>query len=103
MVQAFYDPTMFFNPDGTVRFQSWDEIPERFRHCIEGMEVKYYGKDADKRVIMLKLVNREKAQMQLAKYIQMIKDVPAVQVIPLGKETEDKLVDIFRKGVKGGK
>ena len=39
---------------------------------MEGIEQKCYGKNADVTKTVIKLVNREKARMELTKYIKMI-------------------------------
>lgn len=72
--QATYDPAMFYNPDGTVKFKTWEEVPRKYRCCIEKMEEKYYGKDGNVKVIILTLADKKFAQQQLDKYIQMTKE-----------------------------
>ena len=66
-IQATYDPSMFINPDGSIAFKSWDDIPPKFRCCVEGAETKFYGKDAIVDVQVLKLVDRKWAMKELMK------------------------------------
>lgn len=100
--QATYDPSIFFNPDGELKFKTWEEIPEKYRCCIEGMEIKYYGKDAQRKIIALKLVDKKFAQDKLDKYIQMTKDTSKTE-IEMSDETVTKLQNIFNRNVKKDK
>jgi hypothetical protein len=69
-IMCTFDPAMFYNADGTIKFKNWKEIPEKYRCCVESMEVKYYGKGEDeKQVIVLKLCSRDKAREALLKII----------------------------------
>lgn len=69
-IMCTFDPAMFYNEDGTVKFKNWAEIPEKYRCCVEGMEVKHYGRGEDeKTVIVLKLCSRDKAREALLKII----------------------------------
>lgn len=67
VIQATYDPSMFFTPEGKVAFSSWEEIPKKYRCCVEGIEQKAYGKDADVTITTIKLVDREKSRKYLLK------------------------------------
>lgn len=89
-MQAFYDPSWFYNPDGSIAFGSWDQVPPERRICIESMEVKFYGKDAKEKVLVLKLVDRKWSQDRLDRYIQMTKDTKVIEVegIPDSRKTE---------------
>jgi len=93
--QAFYKPSMFVNPDGSLAFKSWKEIPEEYHCCVAGIEKKYYGRNADKEVIIIKLVNKKDALDKLDKYVQMTKDIIDVDV-NLKEETLDKLGEILK-------
>jgi len=92
VVQAFYDPGMFINPDGRAAFKSWDEIPEEYRVCVEGIEQKY-NKDCGFYII-LKLADRKVAQDKLDKYIQMTKESHEVE---FGDNTINSLKDTLEK------
>lgn len=70
--RANYDIRTFQNSDGT--FKELDEIPESWRCVIDGTEIKFYGKDAQRKVIISKLADRDKAIDKLDKYIQMTKE-----------------------------
>lgn len=41
--RAFYDPSVFFETDGTAR--PLDAIPANMRQAIDSVEIKHYGKD----------------------------------------------------------
>jgi len=69
VVQATYDPQMFVNPDGSPAFSSWDQIPPKYRCCVEGIETRKHGKEADVTTIFIKLVNRDRAREQLQKLV----------------------------------
>ena len=68
-IQATYDPEMFYTPDGKPAFSEWSEVPKEYRCCIEHLETKYYGKDADRKVIIMKLVDRKSARQELYKFV----------------------------------
>jgi hypothetical protein len=65
--QATYDPGMFIDKNGDPKFKDWDEIPENYRCCVEGIETNWHGKDADRKSVKIKLVDREKARKYLTK------------------------------------
>ena len=69
-IQSTYDPSMFIDVDGEAKFQDWEEIPFEYRCCVEGIEKKYYGKDADRKVVILKLVDRSKARRELYQFAE---------------------------------
>jgi len=93
--QAFYDPEMFYNLDGTVKASSWDEIPKEYHCCIESLEQRFYGKDADKKVTILKLIDRKWAQDKLDKYIQMTKDTKAIEFVNIPEDKKRELAKTF--------
>lgn len=70
--RAFYDILTFTDSDGN--FKQLNEIEDEWRCCIDGVERKYYGKDADVCVVVSKLADRDKAMDKLEKYIDMIKE-----------------------------
>ncbi len=92
--KAFYDPSIFFNPDGSVKFKKWEDIPEEYRCCVEGMEVKYYGRDADRSVVILKLADQSKAMNELSKYIELYKEASTTEHT-LSDDTVNNLKKIF--------
>lgn len=91
--RATYNVNTFTNPDGS--FKLLDQIPEEWQCVIDGTEVRYFGKDAQRKVIITKLADRDKAIDKLDKYIQMTKDVKEINIHNMSKETEDRLGDIF--------
>lgn len=70
--RATYDITIFQKSDGA--FKSLEEIPPEWRCVIDATEIKYYGKDAQKKVVVSKLADRDKAMDKLDRYIQMTKE-----------------------------
>jgi len=94
MSQAFYDPALFVNPDGTIAFRSWDEIPQQYHCCVISIEKKYYGRNADKEVIVIKLADKKYAQDKLDKLIQLTKEPSEIDV-NLKEETLDRLENIL--------
>lgn len=103
--QAFYDPKIFFTPDGEPAFSNWNQIPVEYRRCISGMEVKYFGKNADQKSITLKLSDRSKAIDTLREYLSFVKEhtkneeeKEAAKTVTMTEETEAKLTEIFRGG-----
>ena len=67
-IEATYDPSMFIDPTGKPVFKKWEEIPEKYRCCIKEIETKAYGKDADRVITKIVLVDRSKARQELVKY-----------------------------------
>lgn len=66
---ATYDPSMFINTKGESKFSSFEEIPQKYRCCVEGIETKYFGKDAEQEVTVIKLADRKSARQELYKFI----------------------------------
>lgn len=64
--QAFYDPSMFINTDGSPAFETWDDIPAAWRCCVESIETKMSASGLHTRTV-IKLVDRTKALDRLAK------------------------------------
>jgi hypothetical protein len=99
--RAFYDTKMFVDGEGAVAFKKLEDIPEEWRCVIDGIEAKYYGKDADRKVVVLKLANKEAAARELGKYIQLYADV--AMSMGLTSETVAVLHQVFRADDKGKK
>lgn len=93
--RAFYDPAQFLTTDGEPKFNHLEDVPEEWRCCIEGIESQYFGKDADQKVIKIKLADRDKAMDRLAKYIDLFRERDAKK-IDLGKESLDALTSMVR-------
>lgn len=93
--RAFYDPAQFLTTDGEPKFNHLEDVPEEWRCCIESIESQYFGKDADQKVIKVKLADRDKAMDRLAKYIDLFRERDAKK-IDLGKESLDALTSMVR-------
>jgi len=63
----------YLEDDGTVKGKLSD-IPKSIRQMIKKTEIKYYGKNADIRVLSLDFLGKEWAFEKLMKYIDMVKD-----------------------------
>lgn len=101
LARALYDPSLFLNPDGTPAFSDWNDIPEAYRRCIEGIDVKFWGKDADRQSVTFTLANRSEALGQLTKLLSCIKNgMGADTGSGLTNETELMLSTMFAQGRK---
>jgi len=100
--RAFYDPSMFLDLDGEVRTIDdpetgiaraieFKDIPEEWRCVIDGIEKKYFGKDAVVYSIVLKLADRDKALDKLDKYIGMTKDTKVIEITEVPAERKKQL------------
>lgn len=99
--RAFYDPANFINPDGSPRFESWDQIPKDWRTAVDGIETKFYGKDADRSITTMKLADRERSLEKLARYISLFAADQVDHNLNMSAETENKLIRIFREAGPG--
>lgn len=99
---AFYDPGRIINPDGTPAFRSWDELPLTLRRCVEGVQLQFFGKNADRSVISVKLARRDKALTALAGYMSLMNTAPGKQdpATTLSPDTELLLNQVFQDGRK---
>lgn len=80
--RAFYDPLMFVDHNGNIKiyegedgeyyFTRTDEPVGAWAVCIEGIETKYYGQNANVKKTIVKLANREKALDMLTKYMELL-------------------------------
>lgn len=110
MEQAFYDPADFITPEGDPKFHSWDEVPPEKRCCIESIETKAYGKDADRTITTLKLSQRNAAIKQLTEFLALsgpkrveitgaggkpIKTVSLNATTPLADMTDSQLLSML--------
>jgi phage terminase small subunit len=89
--RAFYDLTTFYESDGET-LKPLNDIPEEWRVCIDGIDRRFYGKDADREVKMYKLADRPEAMAKLAQFVQWISGNEGQET---DKGTEKKLRDIF--------
>lgn len=105
--QAFYDPADFFTGEGDLKCPL-EDLTYLQRVCIEGIDTKFYGKDANRAVTTVKLVNRFQALDKLIKYVGLLQEAPTItqnitqtgniqNVHPtaLPKETQLRLEAIF--------
>jgi len=92
-VQAFYDRTIFFNSDGSLAFSSWEDVPPKYRCCVEGMEQKP-AKDGEL-ITVLKLVCKTAA---LDKLTKICPDLLQPEKVILISESEEIL-----NGIKNSK
>jgi rubredoxin len=99
--QAFYDPAMFINADGSPAFNSLEEIPVEYRCCVCGIKKRYYGKDADTCAVEIDLVDRKAAIRELAQYINLMKDAKATPNVTVNKDTEAIFASVFEKAMTG--
>lgn len=77
--RAFYDISIFYDKNGSPK--DFDGIPKEWRVCIDGIEIKRYGKESDDNKIEWVLCSRTEA----------LKEIRAVLEIAVGKTGADKL------------
>ena len=88
ITRAFYDPMEFMDDDGDPKPLS--EIAPDNRCVIDGIEKKYYGKDADAYTVTYKLANRDTALKTLSEYINGVRPNSKMTLT----ETDDPTVDM---------
>jgi len=93
--RATYDPLMFYDINGEPKIKTLKDIPEEWRCVVDGIEKKYYGKDATTYTIVLKLADKEKALMWLDKFIGMTKEEANVQVNVSSNEMPDLTINVL--------
>ena len=71
--QAFYDPADIVDGEGGLR-KNLHELEPHLRWCIKGIETKYFGKDADRCVTTVVLVDRTTALEKLSRYVALFDD-----------------------------
>lgn len=95
--QAFYDPAVLMDTDGSPKFKNWDDVPLVMRRVIEGIDTKYFGQGATQSQTTITLTKRHSAVMALAQYIAMMKGLPGTIATGITPETELLLHTIFNK------
>lgn len=90
--QAFYDPKDLMDIEGGPGFKSWDEIPVELRRCVEGIDTKFFGKDANRCTTTIKLVNRNTALDRLSQYIALMRGVQIDNSATTGLSPETELL-----------
>lgn len=89
--RAFYDPSDFYNDDGSVK--PLDQIEHDLRKCIDDVKEDWKGKDADRRQVTYTLAKR----MEALKMLQaLLKEGQAVK-----EEGSEKEKAGMRDTVKG--
>ena len=94
--RAFYDITTFRNNDGTFKFL--EDIPEEWRCCIDGIEERYFGKEADVKAIITKLPDREVSLRELGKWINLVEEKLDLTVTKISREAKKNLDEVFNEG-----
>lgn len=107
--QAFYDPAMFINPDGSLAFANWKEIDPEWRVCIEGIEAKRDQKGNE--YIVIKLVDRKWALDKLSRLLSIAEEglsklpsgtpeaAPDPRAPSLSNDTRERLRNMFSIGM----
>jgi hypothetical protein len=76
MLAASYDPAQIIDDDGDLIHGALSDIPQRYRLAlIEGISVKYWGKECDYRTREVKLVSKTKARSQLMDLYKLLADI----------------------------
>lgn len=101
---AFYDVSKFLNPDGSLAFRDWKELPAPLRRCVEGVEVKFFGAQAQRQTVSLQLAKRADALKAIANYVAIMRNGPLAQGASNGAsvsaEAELVLNAVFNSGRK---
>lgn len=95
--RAFYDISVFYDDDGRIR--PLDEVDVEWRCCVDGVEERYFGKDANRRVITYQLANRDTALQTLYKMVSGFDGDTAGGMLP--SEARERLQKIFSQGKPG--
>lgn len=88
ITRAFYDPMEFMDDDGDPKPLS--KIAPDNRCVIDGIEKKYYGKDADAYTVTYKLANRDTALKTLSDFMNGVRPNSKMTLT----ETDDPTVDM---------
>jgi len=66
ILAADYDPAQIIDDDGDMVHGALSDIPQKLRRAvIEGITIKYWGKDCEQRTREVKLTSKTKARSQL--------------------------------------
>lgn len=94
--RAFFDICTFYDDAGYIK--PLDEIDAEWRCCIDGVEEKYFGKDATRRVCTYTLANRDAALRMLWQMVTGFDgDKEGSGLLPA--EARTKLQNIFQQGL----
>lgn len=97
--RAFFDPGIIINVDGTPRFEKWEDLPEEFRRCIDGIETRTTGATRTSGPItttIVKLANRMESLQMLSQYIHLSKGNVANVNLAITPETQALLTAVFQ-------
>lgn len=87
ITRAFYDMKDFVYDDGEPKPLS--DIPENLRCVIDGVEKKYYGKDAEAYTVTYKYANRDQALKVLSEFMHMVRPTSEVTVTSTVEENAE--------------
>jgi len=93
--RAMWNPKDIFNDNGDLK--PLDKIPEESLFAIDGVNVDYRGKDADRRVTTYKMANRAEAMKQLKDFVKTGRPSPASKK---EADTQDRVRGILDAGKK---
>jgi hypothetical protein len=96
VIRAFYDPSELLDNKGSLKYDSLEDVPVELRQCIDGIETRAYGKDANVSKTIYKLANRDRAREELSKYIKLASMVERREIT--GKD--GKPIAIIKKDVE---
>lgn len=67
--RAFYDVSIFYNSDGTIK--DLDEIPEEWRICIDRINIRHYGKESTNSETVWSLCSRTEALKEIRSVLEL--------------------------------
>jgi phage terminase small subunit len=94
--RATYTVDIFYDKNGEVL--PLDEIDKEWLPVIDGVERKFYGKDASEEIVTYQLPNRDTALQMLAK-LAMGVDPNSDKLNQLPQETRSRLQQIFNAAI----
>jgi len=78
-VAASYDPMLIIDDDGDLRGGSMSDVPQKYRRAvIEGIGVRYWGKECQVRTREVKLTSKSKARQQLIELSKLLNGLQEV-------------------------
>lgn len=91
--RAFYRVDSFYHEDGELK--NLEEIEEEEMVVIDGVDTKYFGKDAERKVISYKLADRSQALRTLWEYVFSVFEKDRGKDLP--EESRKRIEDIFNR------
>lgn len=109
---ATYDPALIIDDDGDLRGGSMSDIPQKYRRAImEGITVKYWGKDCQVRTREVNLVSKAKARDQLMSLLKLMDNLEETSentggtfTVNIGTQNIDGMpnaMDLLKQSVMG--